>query len=54
MEPGDIQGIRNAIAIILNRGKIFYADACRQRAVEFYDNYVCYKRYYNLYESIIK
>ena len=54
VEPGDMQGIRNAIAIILNRGKNFYADACRQRALEFYDNNVCYKRYYNLYESIIK
>lgn len=51
--PGDVQGIRNSITTILNRGKSFYATACRQRAVELYNNNVCFERYFNLYETLI-
>ena len=53
VEPGDIQGVANAVAEILGNGKEYYSEACRKRAVEFYDKDKCFKKYFELYERLI-
>jgi len=53
VEPGDIEGILNAIDCIKLKGKHTYSKVCRQRVVNIYNIDNCVKNYINLYESLI-
>ena len=52
--PGDIDGVAKAIDIILLKGKGYYSNACRERAIEKFNKDDRYQEYINLYENLIK
>ena len=54
VEPGDINGILKAVYKIKENGKSFYSNACRARAIQFYDKDQKYQEYINLYNSLVK
>lgn len=54
VEPGDIDGICNAIQQILSKGKAYYSDACRKRAEQFFNKNDRYMDYIRLYNSLLK
>lgn len=51
-EPGDINGVAEAVRVLLAKEKPI--DACRKRAVEYYDKNDRYQEYLELYEELIK
>lgn len=51
-EPGDIDGVADAVRTLLAKENL--VDACRKRAVEFYDKNDRYREYVELYEELIK
>lgn len=53
VEQGNIDGMVNAIRMILDRGKESYSKLCRQRALQLFDKNKCYQNYIALYESIM-
>lgn len=54
VEPGDIQGVANAINEILSKGKAYYSNACRQRAVTMFNKDDRFAEYIQLYEDLLK
>jgi len=52
VEQGDINGILNAVNIVKEKGKTYYSNACRERAVKFYNNEDRYQEYIDLYNKI--
>ena len=54
VEQGDLDGVLAAIKIIRKKGKNFYKDKCRERAVRYFRKEDRYNDYINLYESILK
>lgn len=50
---GDIDGVVKAIETILGRGKQNYTEACRKRAVEYFDNRKCFNEYMKLYDRLL-
>ncbi|ANF53182.1 glycosyl transferase [Chryseobacterium glaciei] len=54
VEKGDVEGLHNAIRIIRENGKAFYADKCRKRAEEFFNKDDRFQEYLNLYYDILK
>ena len=52
--PGDIDGVAKAIDIILLKGKGYYSNACRERAIEKFNKDDRFQEYINLYENLIK
>lgn len=54
VEPGDINGLTEAIFQIKENGKQYYSDACVNRAYRLYKKEDRYKEYIDLYESLIR
>lgn len=53
VEKSDIDGVKNAILSICEKGKDYYAEACRKRAEEQFDKNKCFEKYIDLYEKLI-
>jgi glycosyltransferase involved in cell wall biosynthesis len=53
VEPGDIQGVLSAVMEIKEKGKSWYAAACRKRAETWYDKNKNFKQYISLYDSLL-
>ena len=53
VESGNVKGVAEAVALILRRGKQSYAQACRKRAIEFFDNNICCTQYVSLYKEML-
>lgn len=53
VEQGDLKGIRDAIDTIKSKGKGFYAEACRERAVRMFNKNDRYTEYLQLYEQML-
>ena len=53
VEAGNIEQLLSAIEVIKNKGKEYYSNNCRQRAVEFYDKNKCFEKYINLYNELL-
>ena len=53
VEPGDVVGVARAVGGILEKGKSYYTDACRRRAVEYFDKDKCFEEYLQLYERLL-
>lgn len=53
VEKGDIDGLFKSIQFIQEKGKLYYSDSCRARAVQLFDKDDRYKDYLNLYEEKI-
>lgn len=51
-EPGDIEGVTEAVKELLSKEKP--VEACRKRAVEYYDKNDRYQEYVELYEELVK
>lgn len=51
-EPGDINGVSDAVKELLAKEKP--VDACRKRAVEYYDKNDRYQEYVELYEELLR
>lgn len=53
VNKSDLEGLRNAIESIVNNGKAYYRDQCRERAVRLYNKEDRYKEYISLFNQII-
>lgn len=53
VEQGDIKGVFNAIKQIRAKGKSYYSDACRERAIMNFNKVDRYNEYIQLYDSIL-
>jgi len=53
VEQGDLAGIRDAIDSIKSKGKSFYAESCRERAVRMFNKNERYAEYLELYEQML-
>lgn len=54
VEPGDLNGVVDAVNVIFSKGKQQYTAVCRRRAEEYYDKNRCFEKYIELYDSLIK
>jgi len=54
VDPGDIEGILNAIDIIKTNGKEKYSAHCRKRAIDNFNKEDKYKEYIDLYKELLK
>lgn len=54
VEQGNIQGLVDAINVIKDNGKLYYSEACVNRAYRLYKKEDRYKEYIDLYESLLK
>jgi len=54
VEQGDLAGIRTAIDTVKSKGKSFYSEACRERAVKMFNNNDRYAEYIQLYEQMLE
>lgn len=52
VEQGNINGMKKAINEIQNKGKEFYSNACRERALSLYNKELRFQEYLNLYNSL--
>lgn len=53
IEKGDVAALANAIINVCSKGKSYYADACREKAVNNYDKDERFMDYIRLYESLL-
>jgi glycosyltransferase involved in cell wall biosynthesis len=53
VEQGNVEGLFHAIQTIQAKGKIYYSNACRERALAFFDKNERFKEYLTLYEHCI-
>lgn len=54
VEQGSLEGLLEAISIIIKKGKLAYTDACRQRALDNFKKEDRYKEYIDLYNQLLK
>lgn len=54
VEKGDFVGLLNALSEIKSKGKEFYSEKCRDRAVNVYNKNLRFKEYIDLYSSLIE
>lgn len=54
VETGNISEVRNAIIKVCQRGKNYYAAACRKRALDYFANEHNYGSYLELYNYLLK
>ena len=54
VEKGDVDELKVAIEEIVNNGKDFYKDACRERAVKFYNKDDRFEDYIELFERLLR
>ena len=53
VEKGDFVGLLNAINEIKSKGKEFYSEKCRERAVKVYDKNLRFRQYIDLFNTLI-
>lgn len=53
VEPGDFIDVLSKINKIKTNGKRYYIEACRDRAEKNYDKHLNYKKYINIYKSLV-
>lgn len=53
VKKGDIKSLVLAINEVKLLGKLFYNKACRERALKFYDKNIIYKKYIDLYNTLL-
>ena len=53
-EPGDVENVARAVNVIMSKGKEYYSNACRERAIEKFNKDDRFQEYINLYENLIK
>ena len=53
VEKGNLKEARDAIAAICSKGKSEYVNACRNRAVQFFNNKDRFKEYIDLYNELL-
>jgi putative colanic acid biosynthesis glycosyltransferase len=53
VEPGNIKEVWNAVKELVAKGKVKYRDACRNRALDQFDEVKQFSKYLDLYEKII-
>lgn len=53
VKTGDVDGVYKAIQEVKIKGKEFYSHACRTRAEEHFDKDKCFKKYIELYETLL-
>ena len=53
VDDGDIQGLHDAILIVLNSSKKYTKDYCRKRAEKCFDKNKCFGAYMKLYEEVL-
>lgn len=54
VEKGDMIGIRTVIDTVKSKGKSFYYEACRERAVKMFNKNDRYAEYIQLYEQMLE
>ncbi len=54
VEPGNIDGVSEAIQTIIKNGKGYYSQPCRERAINYFDKNDRFREYVKLYEELIK
>ncbi|GAB3203721.1 glycosyltransferase involved in cell wall biosynthesis [Pontibacter aydingkolensis] len=54
VERGDVEGMWLAIQQIEKKGRDFYMDICRKRALKYFNKEDRYQEYINLYQSLLK
>lgn len=52
VEKGDLTGVLEAIETVRQSSKDSYVNACRSRAVKYYNDQDCYRAYFNLYDKL--
>ena len=53
VEKGNIREAKNAISAICGKGKAEYVNACRSRAVQFFNNKDRFMEYIDLYNELL-
>ena len=53
VEKGDIHGLYKAVENITRKGKEYYTDKCRKRAVKYFNKDDRFKDYLKIYESLL-
>lgn len=51
---GDIHGLIECINIVKKKGKIFYSNACRERAVKYFNKDDRFDEYIQIYQKLLK
>ena len=54
IEPGNISEVYTAVKIIKENGSSFYADICRENAIENYSMDIQFQKYIDLYKKLLK
>ena len=54
IEPGNISEVYKAVKIIKENGSNFYADICRENAIENYSTDIQFQKYIDLYKKLLK
>lgn len=54
VDKKDLEGLINAVKSVKKKGKIYYSNACRKRAVERFNKTERLSEYFQLYENMIK
>lgn len=54
VEPGDIKGVLAAVVEIMEKGKQYFANKCRQLAIEHYNKETRWLNYLKLYNRLMK
>ncbi len=54
VEQGDIKGLKSAVEAIVSKGKDYYKNKCRSRALTLYNMDVQYNKYIDMYENMLK
>lgn len=53
VEQGDLDMVISAIKIVKNKGKNYYSQRCRKRAINYFDKEERYQEYFNLYNELL-
>lgn len=53
VEPGDIEGVLQAINIIVEKGRASFSDACRIRVLENFNFKMVNNKYFDIYEQLL-
>lgn len=53
VKAGDVESVAKAVEEILQKGKVFYSDACRRRAEKYFNKDKCFEEYFQLYENLL-
>lgn len=54
VEKGDIRGLLESILLIINKGRSYYTNQCRDRAVNLYNKNDRFKDYIKLYKKLLE